>query len=212
MLSLDEATKKAMQVAAQEIVVDLATLEATIKSGQFEISSEQEFIVSGEVLKLLKARIDQVEEKRKSFADPFYALWKTVNKEFKPYTDRYEKIVDAVKLGVVRYQARLAEQKRLALAEAAKLAEQGQSSGTGTDVKQYQALMAHGSAAAPKVEGVSLRKTVKWRIVDASAVPAQYTTTYVDPKKVEPVVKAQGLGTQIPGIEVYEEQSVAVRA
>jgi len=64
--------------------------------------------------------------------------------------------------------------------------------------------------SVPKVEGVSTRTTWKWRIGNIDNIPREYLK--VDEIKIGQIVRAMKDQTCIPGIEVYPESSVAVRA
>ncbi len=59
----------------------------------------------------------------------------------------------------------------------------------------------------PKVQGVTLRKTFAFRIVNPALVPAQYRV--IDESKIRGVVRSLGLNASIPGVQVFEETSVA---
>lgn len=61
--------------------------------------------------------------------------------------------------------------------------------------------------ATPKVAGVSIRKRFAFRIVNEAAVPRQYLS--VNESKIRAVVSALGQAANIPGVQVYEETSVA---
>lgn len=63
---------------------------------------------------------------------------------------------------------------------------------------------------APEVKGVSMRTTYGFRITDPLALPRSYLLP--DEKKIRSVVTSLGLEARIPGVEVFEVQSVAVRA
>jgi hypothetical protein len=63
---------------------------------------------------------------------------------------------------------------------------------------------------APKVAGISTRKMWKWRLVDEAKVPRQYFT--LDEKKINGVVRSMGRNANIPGIQVYQEETMAVGA
>lgn len=65
-------------------------------------------------------------------------------------------------------------------------------------------------AEAPKAVGVSSRVNWKFRITDESKLPREYTTP--DEKKIGAVVRALKGDTNIPGVTVYAEESVAARA
>ncbi len=64
----------------------------------------------------------------------------------------------------------------------------------------------------PKAEGVSTRKVVTFRIIDASKINRPYLVP--DETKIRNQVKATGKDAEklVGGIEVYEEEGLAVRA
>lgn len=64
-------------------------------------------------------------------------------------------------------------------------------------------------SAVPVVKGVSTRKGWDWRIVNANLIPREYWS--VDEKKIRAVVKQLGPDCKIPGIEVFEVSTKAVR-
>lgn len=61
--------------------------------------------------------------------------------------------------------------------------------------------------AVPKVAGISMTKTWKFRITDEKKIPRQYLM--VDEKKIGDVVRALKDQTNIDGIEVYSVDSVS---
>lgn len=63
--------------------------------------------------------------------------------------------------------------------------------------------------AVPPMEGVSTRKTWKFRVVDEKAIPRAYLM--VDEKAIRCVVRSLGDKTSIPGVEVYAEDVIAAR-
>jgi hypothetical protein len=62
---------------------------------------------------------------------------------------------------------------------------------------------------AAKAEGTSLRKQLKWRVVDLSSVPREFLA--LDRAKVEMVFRIQREKMAIPGIEVFEDMTVVTR-
>lgn len=62
----------------------------------------------------------------------------------------------------------------------------------------------------PRAEGISTRQNWKFRITNPSLVPREYLI--VDEKAIGHVVRALKDKAKIPGVEVYSEDSVAVRA
>lgn len=61
----------------------------------------------------------------------------------------------------------------------------------------------------PKLEGTSVKRLVKWELIDIKKVPVEFLM--VDKGKVSAYVDAHGERTNIPGIRVYTETSVATR-
>lgn len=57
----------------------------------------------------------------------------------------------------------------------------------------------------PKVQGVAFRTTWKFRVINLAKVPDEYKMA--DEKKIGAVVRALKEKTNIPGIEIYSEQS-----
>lgn len=64
-------------------------------------------------------------------------------------------------------------------------------------------------STTPKIEGISSRKNWTFRIVNESLVPREYLVP--DEKKIRGVVKALKEKAKIPGVEVFAEESVAVK-
>jgi hypothetical protein len=58
-----------------------------------------------------------------------------------------------------------------------------------------------------KVSGISSRKIWKWRIVNETLIPREYLQ--VNEMAINSVVRGMKGSTRIPGIEVYEETSIA---
>ena len=56
---------------------------------------------------------------------------------------------------------------------------------------------------------VSIVRRWKWKITDSDRVPKEYLT--LDEKKINAVVRSQKENTDIPGIEVYQEETTSVR-
>lgn len=59
----------------------------------------------------------------------------------------------------------------------------------------------------PRVQGVKYVTTWRFRIVDETLIPRQFLS--VDEKKIGGVVRAMRGEAQIPGVEVYEDRTIA---
>lgn len=127
-----------------------------------------------------------------------------------------------------------AEQERIRLEEETRLrkeAEAKQKAEEEKRIKEAEALEAEGKKeeaekvisepipepapiAAPspaaKVEGVSIKKIWKFRIVDPSKLPREYLMA--DSTAIGKAVRTQKEKCEIPGVEIYAEDSVAARS
>lgn len=108
------------------------------------------------------------------------------------------------------------EAERMALEQAAALELEGHATGDETLVAEAHAIIAAPIAPVPmapvqkltpKVAGISMRKTWAFRIVNPTLVPNQYRV--IDEAKIRGVVRSLGPASNIPGVEVYEETTVA---
>jgi len=61
----------------------------------------------------------------------------------------------------------------------------------------------------PALSNIHTRKNWKWRVVDPEAIPRKYLK--IDEVKINKVVRILKNKADIPGIEVYQEQTVASR-
>lgn len=173
------------------------------------ISDEAGYTEAGQAILEMKSKIKLLEEQRKTWVDPLNQTVKSINAFFKPVVTEWENVVEGLKAAMVAYQQRIAQEKQAALQAAGQLAAQGSAVGSGSDVQQYQALVAMGAAPPPKADGIFMREKWGWRVVDAAKVPREYLC--LDVTKINEAVRQGKAGTQIPGIEVYREDVVVAR-
>lgn len=113
-------------------------------------------------------------------------------------------------------EARRAEEARI-LEQAAAMELEGQEFGDTAMVDEAHALISHPvqavaapvQKATPKVAGVVLKKSFAFRVVNPALVPAQYKVTTINEAAIRAVVRGLGMAANIPGVQVYEETSVA---
>ena len=200
--TIDNPIVTAAQVEASTLLAHAQQVAASVPTLTIQTAEEYQQAAAG--LVELKGRWKVVEDKRTSLVKPLNDVVKSINGMFKPVLDSWDRTMDVVKRAMQDYQVREADVQRKALEAAAALAQQGQ---TG---QEFTALVTQGSAMPTKAQGISTRAVWRWRVVDAAAVPREYLS--IDPAKVDAVVKAQQDGVKIPGIEVYREEIMAVRA
>jgi len=190
------------QTEALTLLTQAQQVAAAVPS--MTIATSEEYHQAAAGLVELKGRWKAVEEKRTSLVKPLNDVVKNINGMFKPVLESWDKTMDVVKFAMTAYQQREADEQRRALEAAAAMAQQGQ---TG---QEFHALVAQGSAMPAKAQGISNRVIWRWRVTDATLVPREYLC--VDASKLDAVVKDAKEGAKIPGIEVYREEVMAVRA
>lgn len=65
------------------------------------------------------------------------------------------------------------------------------------------------TVSKPQLEGVSIRKDWRWEIVDPLKIPREYLT--IDPIAISQEVNRSKEKTNIPGIRVFQKDTVSVR-
>ncbi len=108
-------------------------------------------------------------------------------------------------------QASAAERKKLlAAAEAAE--RKAAAAAVKVEAQTEQAAMAVApvvavATVAPKVQGVTTKKVWKYRIIDPLKIPRDYLM--VDEQKLSAFARAMKGGVNIPGVELYAEDSLS---
>lgn len=206
------------------VAKEVATLTEQVET--FEVTTAADFERGAEILKAIKAALNSTEEQRKEITQPLDASKKRVMDLFRPFTDSLAAAERKLKQRLVSWKN---EQDRIAREEARKADEKARK-----DREKLEKQAADAEAAgrteradalrdravsivaavpiteAPRVSGISTRKIYKFRIVDASKVPDQYKV--IDEKRIGAVVRALKTDANIPGVEVYEETSLAAGA
>lgn len=62
---------------------------------------------------------------------------------------------------------------------------------------------------APQMTGLTKKTLIRWRVSDLDLVPRDLLT--IDKAKVDEIVKRMKLDAEIPGIEIYEDVSIAMK-
>ncbi len=142
--------------------------------------------------------------------EPLETSKKIVNDKLLTYR-REEQARAAAEEARLREEARKQEEERR-LAQAADLEKRGKA-------EEAEAVLERPAVPfvpvvkpdIPKVEGLSARKKPwTWRLVDESKVPREYLQ--LDRVKINAVVRAMGAEANIPGIEPYQDETMAIGA
>lgn len=206
----------------QEAIVKKAE-ETALQVSTFRITNQQEYSTAGEYLKSVKGASKQIEDLRMSMTRPLDDSKRRIMDFFRRPLEILSKAEDALKRGILTYQqeqerirreqeARLQAEAERKRQEALKKAEAARAEGKDTKADKYEE-KANGIVApvlAPtveKVSGVTTKKTWKFEILDENLIPRQYLIP--DLVTIGKQVRAAGSTIKIPGIRIYEEETIS---
>lgn len=197
------------------------------------ITSAADYEAAAEFTKQVKALSKRIKDYWAPLKKAARDAWQSLVDREKELLKPLEQAEAEVKTKMAAYQRKVQEEERAArelaeklkreeaerlLAEAAKAAEQGNEMEAEIILAQAEIIETSQPAVqmqAPKATGVSTRTLYRGRIVDESKVPVEVAGVVIRPvdlAAINKLAQASKGKVQIPGIEVYEEQSVAVRA
>jgi hypothetical protein len=189
-----------------ELVQETTQAESAFAEiNEFEIQTKDDLAFAVEILTETKANLKRLDEKRKEITGPLNEALKAANGLFKPAITFYEKCEKIIKQKIAAAYAQAGSEARAALEAASEAA--GIGDGTGVTA----ALQAHDDAVEfPEVEGIQYRSIWKFEITDESLIPRDFLTPNI--LLISGVVQNKKGATDIPGVRVFEEKIVAVRA
>lgn len=167
-----------------------------------EYNDEADLQFAARVLHELAAEQARIDNKRKTATAPMRDAIRTVDSWFKPIIAAYAEATTIVKTGILAGRDGIQEAALAALRAYEYAMEEGD------EEAQESALAAYN--ARPPLEGipgVSFPTRWKFEVTDPDAVPREFML--IDDKAIRAVVTKQKQDTQIPGIRVYPESSVA---
>lgn len=197
------------------------------------INTAQDYDGAAEFTKQVKKLSKRIKDYWEPLKKSARASWQSLVDREKELLTPLEKAESEVKGKMAAYQRKVQEEERAArelaerlkreeterlLAEATKAAEQGNEMEAEIILAQAEIIETSQPAVqmqAPKATGVSTRTLYRAKIIDESKVPTEVagvTIRPVDLSAINKLAQASKGKVQIPGIEIYEEQSVAVRA
>lgn len=160
--------------------------------------SDEDLALCADVVNHAKDRAKALDEQRKSVTAPLNEVVKTVNSWFKPPIEFWGSVKSLAGEKITQALAARDQQKREALAEI--------QAGAGEASAEAFAVVQRVDDAPL---GVSVRRTLKYRVTDMSQVPEGLTVRVVNDDAIKALVEQHGMALQVPGIEVYEDVTVA---
>lgn len=197
------------------------------------INTAQDYDGAAEFTKQVKSLSKRIKDYWEPLKKSARASWQSLVDREKELLTPLEKAEAEVKAKMAAYQRKVQEEERAArelaeklkreeaerlLAEAARAAEQGNEMEAEIILAQAEIIETSQPAVqmqAPKATGVSTRTLYRAKIIDESKVPTEVAGVVIRPvdlSAINKLAQASKGKVQIPGIEIYEEQSVAVRA
>lgn len=147
-----------------------------------------------EVLRRVKARYREIEDKRKEITVPLNAALRAVNDLFRPPRERFEALERMLKDKIAAYLREKSAANVAAL----------QAVSVAATPAQATAALATVAPVAPPV-GVSVRHVWKFEVTDPDLVPRELCSP--DPKKIGQLAP----GTDVPGVRWFQEPVVSAR-
>lgn len=190
------------------------------------IKTQEEYAAAADQLKAVKGMLKQIADAharvKRPLLDATRELDRQKNEASAPLLDAERQI----KRAMVAYddeleRKRRAEQARLeeaARKEREKLAAQAAKAAAAGKIEKAAELEMRAETVvapvvqreAPKVAGIATREVWRFEVTDPNAVPREYLT--VDEKKLGAIVRALKGDTNIPGVRVWAEKSLAAGA
>lgn len=189
----------------------------------YRVTTPAEYARAGDELKRIKATAKRLDEIRKSMTKPLDTAKRAILDFFREPEAKLQRAESGIKRAMLAYadeQERIRREEQRKAEEAArkqreKLEAQAAKAAAAGKIEKAEELEQRAACVVapviqrepPKVTGVATREVWRFEIVDASQVPREYTMP--DEKKIGAVVRALKGDTNIPGVRVWAEKSLA---
>lgn len=187
-----------------ELVQD-QTSKATQLAIELIIDSDAKMLEATDLLKKIKIVGKMITEKKELITKPMNQALKEAREMFRPIEDTCSDSEALVKRKMIAYQNEQEKIRREELAKIEKKVDKGTMK-METAIKKIETVQEVQNSVKGEYGAMSTRILKRVRIVDETLLPREYLIA--DMKKIEAVAKA---GVEIPGVEVYEEKSIAIR-
>lgn len=216
---MSEIVTIAAQKAAEQ-ASDLAT-----QYENYQITTPQSYSSAGDDLKLIKTKVKELDDLRKSMTKPLDESKKQIMDFFRKPLEFLTKAESSVKTAMLnwqREQQRIAREEQRRLEEqqrkeaeklrrrAEKAAEKGKEEKAEELIGQAAVVEASQPIVAPKVEqikGIQTKTVWKYRILDADLIPRQYLIP--NETMLGQIARSTKGALQIDGVEFYSEETIA---
>jgi hypothetical protein len=177
--------------------------EALAMIEEFEITEQSDYDFANEALGDAKSAWKALERRKKTATKPINAALKEIRSWFKPAQDFYGHAERILKNKLVEAHRKAAEVQDAAL----RAAQAAHAEANPAAVRE--ALVQSQAAEIQQADNVSIVKSWAFEITDAAALPRKYLMP--DVTKIGGVVKTLGDVANIPGIKIYQKDTVVRR-
>ena len=185
-----------------------------------EVTTPDQYLSAGDVLKQVKARGKALEELRVKLTAPILAAKKNIDEMFRNPIARLSLAEGQIKSAMVFYdrevQRKADEERRRLQAEADAKAEaerkrlaEAAAKAREEKAAEVQAPQVQVTVPVVKVGGTQMRDCWKYRVVNADLVPREFLA--IDEKKLGQHARANRDTVPVAGVEFYNEPTMAVR-
>lgn len=207
----EETTGWDVESNAEQIAITLKVKQEALASKQlyekvqaFVIHDQQGIDIAAAIVKDVKLRWKEIEAKRKEITKPLQAALKSVQALFKEPLDYYASVEGLLKEKIVDAQTRA----RAAQDAAMQAVQQAHQAGNWQQTSLAMELVQGADITTPA--GIQARSSWDFEVVDAAQVPSQFWQ--INTAALGAFVRETKGTVAIPGVRVFEVQSVAVRA
>lgn len=197
-------TKGLTDYASKELTVlktQVTKLENQVNS--LTIESAEGYALAIDIVSKLKEAGSNIKAKKESITKPLNEALKSTRNLFAPLEEQFERAESIVKQMLLAYKRKVDAEAAAKDAAIAKKVEDGKMT-LETAEKKLDKVERVDQTTRGNVGEVQVRKIKKVRITDEAALPRQYLI----PDQV--AIRRDALsGIAIPGVEVYEEETIA---
>lgn len=189
---------KEIKIKLEESLKESVTFLGIVK--EHEITGPDEYEQVTEFLKVTKHKMKLLDQERSVSVKPLNDQVREINQWFKKPLDKLKEIEVALKKMLTSYQVKQREEQEKLLAAAA--------SASTEHVEAQALILAATKQAPPTVSGLSVREVWQWQVTDLSLIPHEFFS--LDHSKLDAAVRNGA--REIPGVRVYKDTRVSVRA
>lgn len=206
------------------VVIQAQTLLSNAES--YAVTSIEQYTQAGEFLKHIKAKYKELDEQRKGMTKPLDDSKKRIMDFFNKPLDFLTRAESTVKRAMIAFsdeQERIRREEQRKADEAARkererIEAQARKAAESGKVEKAVALEERAATVVapvidrtpPKVAGLSTREVWKFEVIDEKAVPREFLM--VDESKIRKYVQAMKGDSNIAGVRVYPEKTLAAGA